>query len=362
MKNLKLLLAKYKDDLTKKEYTYITNFDFKSSNLYVLPKIHKNEAIISKMKEANKEYIKMEVPPDLKARPIVAGPNSPTQRLSELMEKLLTPLVCHLKSFIKDDWDFLRKLPRTLEYDCHLYSCDIVSLYTNITHNLGLKALEYWINKKRNLIPVRFTTQFILDSVLFVLRNNNFLFDSRMYNQLIGTAMGTKLAPPYACLAIGFLEETKFYLELPQFFSEEHCIFITKNFLRFMDDGFTPWPNILNIDIFKSLLNNMDEFINFTLEPATKTSEDIEKNHQILNFLDIKIILHPSGNLETDMFYKPTNTHHYLPFNSQHPNHTKENIPFTLAKRIMSFTSDPEKEKINLSNLKEWLRPRKVDF
>ena len=35
----------------------------------------------------------MEPPNSLKGRPIIAGPNSPTQSLSSLLEKILTPLV-----------------------------------------------------------------------------------------------------------------------------------------------------------------------------------------------------------------------------------------------------------------------------
>ena len=29
-----------------------------------------------------------------------------------------------------------------------------------------------------------------------------------MFLQLLGTAMGIKFAPPYACLSVGYLEET----------------------------------------------------------------------------------------------------------------------------------------------------------
>ena len=67
------------------------------------------------------------VPNDLKGRPVVAGTEAPTQHLSELLEKILSPLVVNLESYIKDDWDFLRKFPRQLEPDCQLYSCDVVS-------------------------------------------------------------------------------------------------------------------------------------------------------------------------------------------------------------------------------------------
>ena len=38
-----------------------------------------------------------------------------------------------------------------------MYSCDIESLYTLIPTELGLEAIEYWIMRKRYLIPQRFT-------------------------------------------------------------------------------------------------------------------------------------------------------------------------------------------------------------
>ena len=41
-----------------------------------------------------------------------------------------------------------------------------------------------------------------------------------MLNQVIGTAMSTKFAPPYANLSVGFLEErVLFPVELPKCFS-----------------------------------------------------------------------------------------------------------------------------------------------
>ena len=51
-----------------------------------------------------------------------------------------------------------------------------------------------------------------------------------MFNQIIGTAMGTKCAPPYACLTIGYQEETKLFTqELPKYFSSEECLLINPN-------------------------------------------------------------------------------------------------------------------------------------
>ena len=48
-----------------------------------------------------------------------------------------------------------------------------------------------------------------------------------MFNQIIGTAMGTKCAPPYTCLNIGYHEETKLFTqELPKYFYNEECLLI----------------------------------------------------------------------------------------------------------------------------------------
>ena len=45
----------------------------------------------------------MQSPGDLKGRPIVGGPNSPTQGISGLLEKILSPTVSCLKTYIKDE-------------------------------------------------------------------------------------------------------------------------------------------------------------------------------------------------------------------------------------------------------------------
>ena len=76
---------------------------------------------------------------------------------------------------------------------------------------------------------------------------------------------------------------------------------------------------------------------------------------QVLNFLDVSTILHQNGRLETDIFYKETNWYDYLNYFSHHPEHTKQNIPYNLAKRIIAFVSDEEKMNERLSELKTWL-------
>ena len=75
-------------------------------------------------------------------------------------------------------------------------------------------------------------------------------------------SLGTKYAPPYACLTVGYLEETKlFTYELPQYFNESECELIMELLKRYMDDGFIFWPLKLNFENFKTCLNNMDPSI-----------------------------------------------------------------------------------------------------
>ena len=353
-KRLKTLMQKHRLCLDKKEFDYITNFDWKSSNFYVLPKIHKCPEIVEQVNTCSSSYVRMTMPESLKGRPIIAGPCAPTQHLSELLEKILSPLVLHQKTYIKDDWDFLRKLPNNIDFPCNLYSCDIVSLYTSINHDLGILALRYWVTKLRDLIPKRFTTDFILESASFVLQNNFFKFDDITYHQLIGTAMGTIFAPPYACLTVGYLEETKLYPELQNYFNANLCKLIISLYFRFMDDGIIFLPKEIDIKTFENILQGLHPDIKFTLEEADSVSL---RNllYQMLAFLDINVILHETGKLETDVYYKPTNNHDYLDYHSQHASHVKDNIPFNLAKRIIVFCSNPETERYRLCELEQWL-------
>ena len=53
-----------------------------------------------------------------------------------------------------------------------------------------------------------------------------------MYRQVKGTAMGPDFAPPYACLTIGFLEETKMFNSLKQVLNNEDYERLNKQNLK----------------------------------------------------------------------------------------------------------------------------------
>ena len=98
----------------------------------------------------NSEYIQVHCPDDFTGRPVSGGPESPTQRLCNLIEILLKPLVLvpTLNKYIKDDWDFLPKITTMIPFNWTMNSRDIPSLYTSIPSELAIEAVSYWLHRK----------------------------------------------------------------------------------------------------------------------------------------------------------------------------------------------------------------------
>ena len=125
-------MKKYESILTKKEINYLINFKFTNSQFCCLLKVNKSKITKNVRNTEDSEYIQVHCPDNLKRRPISGGPESPTKGLGNLIEFLLKPVIAALKIYIKDDWDFLRKLPTKIPFDSTMYSCDISSLYPSI--------------------------------------------------------------------------------------------------------------------------------------------------------------------------------------------------------------------------------------
>ena len=349
IKNLNKLTDKHSHCLKPEEIDYVTNFEMKESNLYGLPKIHKSQIIKNAITQQNSDYISIPNPSDLKFRPIVAGPVCPTSRLSHLIDILLKELPSQTNSYVRDDIDFLSKINRNLNpaHDNTLITYDVESLYTNIDHDLGIKAITFWLRKHPHLINQRFSEEFICDSIKFILDNNTFTFNNQHFIQTKGTAMGTKMAPTYANLVLAYLEEI-LYNKINSDKGEEYSDFIKRNFLRYIDDCFVIWPeNKYDINFFTKELNSM--------HPNFKFVKENSKTH--IAFLDIKILI-TNNKLTTDIHYKPTDSHQFLPFNSCHPKHTKTSIPYSQARRICTIVEDPQQLHIRLEEMKHFFLSR----
>ncbi|XP_062586434.1 uncharacterized protein LOC134248002 [Saccostrea cucullata] len=253
----------------------------KTSNFYGLPKIHKSSDIKTAIEKQNGTYIATQEPTDLKLRPIVAGPACPTHRLSNFIDILLKDLCVKVPSYIRDSMDFLNKIPENVEPDTLLVTFDVKSLYTNIPHDLGLEAIKFWIEKYPELIPRNISSEFILDSVRFILENNTFHFDGDFYKQIKGTAMGTKMAPTYSILVMGFFEET-LYQKVSDELGQEIGKHLRDYWKQFLDDCFLFWnKSEEDLQTLYTLLNSINPNLQFTMEHSDSS----------IPFLDVMIAL-----------------------------------------------------------------------
>ena len=337
-------------DAKGKEINYISNFDFKSANFYGNPKIHKNQIIRNEINNSSGSYIKISpVDIDLQFRYICGGTNSPTSRASEYCDKILKPYLKLIPSYIRDYTDFLAKSqfsilsPEEVE-DVMFVVIDVVSMYSNIYLELGLSAVKFWLNLCPQLIQGNQTPESVLKLLELVLTKSFFTFNGTYYTLKEGTVTGTTVAPTYANLVMAFLE-IKLYNLVKDKYGDSVCQYVVRNWKRFIDDGFIMWKKSFgNVSEFIDILNSLDKNIKFTYESSD----------QSVSFLNL-LVYKDKGTIQTDIFYKDTDSHDYLPFNSCHPRHTKKNIPYTLSRMICSIVSDSTRRDFRLQELESWL-------
>ena len=276
---------------------------------YTLPKIHKT---LSK-------------PP---GRPIVSGLNGPTEKLSKLVDHWLQSYVNMLPSHIKDSTHMLqiidewnRKLG-PFDNNTRLVTIDVSALYTNIPHDdLKTALLSFLQNATLPTIPPPADIVNITDHVL---KNNFFSFEGTVYRQVLGTAMGTPMAPSAANLFMGWLEK--------QLLSNSPVFIPDEVWKRFIDDIIILWQHSQeDLDAFTAY-NSFHPTIKFTV---SSSSDQIP-------FLDI-LLSFENGYLQTDLYSKPTDSHAYLHSLSCHPQHTINSLPFGLFLRLRRLCSTQDK-------------------
>ena len=142
-KNLKM-----KGHIMEKELKYFS-YEFKKScnlgKLYLLLKIHKSLE-------------------NVPGRPVISNCGTPTEKVSEFL-------------------------------DHH---------HPSIPHQAGLIALKKALDKS---LSKKIPTDNLIKMAEFVLSNNFFEFNNCTFQQISGMAIGTKFAPPYACIYMDQVEQ-----------------------------------------------------------------------------------------------------------------------------------------------------------
>ncbi|XP_048461245.1 uncharacterized protein LOC125484857 [Rhincodon typus] len=213
---------------------------------------------------------------------------------------------------------------------------DVQSRYTCIPHADGLKALRFFLSRRPDQSP---STDTLIRLAELVLTLNNFSFNSSHFLQTKGVAMGTRMGPSYACLFVGYVEQS---LLRTYTGPKPHL------FLRYIDDC---------IGTASCSHEELEQFIHFTntFHPNLKFTWTISNTS--LPFLDLSVSI--SGNhLETDIHFKPTDSHSYLEYSSSHPPSCKNAIPYSQFLRLRCICSQDEAFHSRTSQLSSFFKDR----
>ena len=88
-----------------------------------------------------------------------------------------------------------------------LVTADVVGLYPSIPHQAGLAALKEALDKS---LPKKIPTDDLTRMAEFELSNSD------AFQQISGTAIGTKFAPPYACIYMDQVEQKFLAMQVNQ--------------------------------------------------------------------------------------------------------------------------------------------------
>ena len=160
-----------------------------------------------------------------------------------------------------------------------------------------------------------------------VLKKNVFELNSVCFLQTSGTAIGSKMAPTYANIAMSIFE-----CKLLAGSCNKPIVWI-----RHIDDILAIWT--YGEDKFKDFM----PYIN-----STHSSFQFTCNYskECVQFLDVSDSVDNSGNITTDLYVKPTDMHQYLLATSCNPNHTSRSIAYSQALPILRICSSKESAKL----------------
>ena len=118
-------------------------------------------------------------------------------------------LIPHAPHILEDTRDFVNRIQdlSDLPESSILVSFDIVVLYPHIPHEEGTETMAECLETRDDKTV---STKSLCDLTSIVLNENYFKLSSKIYHQNLGTAIGTKFAPPYANLFMAGLEKRIF--------------------------------------------------------------------------------------------------------------------------------------------------------
>ena len=291
----------------------------RTAEFYGLPKTHKS---------------------DNPLRPIVSACGDPLDKLSWLIQCILTQLLSLIPAHLSNTESYLAKMknafPVTVPPGSIIFSLDVSNLYGSIPINEGIEAVMHLIESNVARVNMFGITPTDLRNLLSHVLTNNFVrFGSQVFKQTSGIAMGSRIAPPVAITFMHILE-TGFMASLE---------FTPMLYVRYIDDILGVWTHgIDRLTHFFNCINAYNPSIKFTIESTFQTGH--------LPFLDTLITLYPSGQYTTELYFKPMTAPIILHFTSAHPLSTKRAVLNSELKRAIRVSSSKETRDRSIKRIK----------
>ena len=204
-----------------------------------------------------------------------------------------------------------------------LVTMDVDAMYTNIDISEGCDKVKTLISE---ISGNRILAENTMQLWKWVLENNYFVYDKKLYRQIRGTAMGTNGAPSYANLFMNYFEITK----LRKFREYTSSIRLYK---RYIDDIFMIWEGSTD-----SLMRFFG-FVN-SWSPSISISHDL--SYRTVNFMDLTIHFDVNKKICVKPFWKPQNSHCYTHPSSFYPKSYKFGWIYGETIRLLRNSSKEE--------------------
>jgi hypothetical protein len=358
----RIIEIKTKGSISQQTYKQLRSAGAKCAVAYGTTKVHKKDypirpiiSTIGTYNYATAGYLSMILEENFNA----PKTNNSTENINS--NPTWNPPKKSFKYALKDTFDFINKVSDfKFEENDFIISIDVESLFTNVPIDETIKIIKDAFFKEKTEKVLRTKKNIgnknirLGDSQYegnlnglpwehfeYLLRNclqeSIFTFNNKLFKQIDGVSMGSRLGPIIANIFMDYFE--------CQHMNELTKLGV-KLWLRYVDDTFVVINNKNQADKILDFLNKCHPTIKFTIEKET--------NNEI-NFLDVKVKRELDGTITTSTYRKPTFTGVMLNWNSLTSIKYKKGLIGCLLDRSYKICSNNQQRIIEMEELRDLL-------
>ena len=224
-----------------------------------------------------------------------------------------------------------RELSPEIKKKLNCFTFDFKALYDSLEPTLVKEAVKHamdtcrpdWSDELKN---------WIISLIDFSLRASVAKYDNSWWKQNNGIPTGSSLCVQLANITVFYVMSSKVY-------TAPNMMTNVLDIKRFIDDG--GGFHFGTEEEFNSWLAAVNESINPLGLHIDESNFQVNSNY--INLLDIQYCFDNTGNLQTDLYTKETDSRAYLSFSSAHPNHTFSGNVYSQSLRLRRIINSDER-------------------